>query len=176
MSYNAIAKKLESGHGQEIIELYKKDRRQFMALFKLTPEEYDRLYKLVEAAAKTQLRARLKANGNRERAIGGGRPFGMCLYAMLGMCLMLYGGESQDVVAAMFRTNRNAVRTAYGVVSDALYLCLPIPKRISLSIARAATQETLLKLIPGLEAIVDATNHRTTNAPKRATVGVNTGA
>ena len=105
MSYNAIAKKLESGHGQEIIELYKKDRRQFMALFKLTPEEYDRLYKLVEAAAKTQLRARLKANGNRERAIGGGRPFGMCLYAMLGTCLMLYGGESQDVVAAMFRTN-----------------------------------------------------------------------
>ena len=169
MTYNAVAMKLNSGRGQEIVELYKKDRRQFMALFKLTPEEYDRLYKLVEAAAKTQLRARLKANKDRERAIGGGRPFGMCLYAMLGMCLMLYGGESQDVVAAIFRTNRNAVRTAYNVASDALYLCLPIPKRISLSIARAATQETLLKLIPGLEAIVDATNHRTTNAPKRAT-------
>lgn len=169
MSYNAVVKKLRSGSGKEIIDLYKKDRRQFISLFKVTPEEYDRLYELVEAAAKTLLRKRLGSNEERKRKIGGGRPFGMCLYAMLGMCLMLYNGNRQDLVACMFRANRNAVRTSYDVVSDALYLCLPIPKRISLSIARATTQETLLKLIPGLEAIVDATNHRTTNSPRRAT-------
>lgn len=169
MSYKAVAKKLESGSGREIIDHYKKDRSQFISYFKVTPEEYDRLYEPVEAAAKTLLRKRLGSNEERERKIGGGRPFGMCLYAMLGMCLMLYNGHSQYLVAGIFQTNRNAVRTSYDVVSDALYLCLPIPKRISLSIARATTQDTLLKLIPGLEAIVDATNHRTTNSPRRAT-------
>lgn len=169
MSYNSIVKKLTSGKGADIIELYKKDRRQFISLFKVTPEEYDRLYKLALKAAKTILRSRLSANPERKRRVGGGRPFGMCLYAMVGMCLLLYNGAPQDMAAAMFRTNRNAARTSYMVASEALYRCLPIPKRASLSIARSSTQETLLKWMPGREAILDASNHRSTNAPRWAT-------
>lgn len=169
MSYNSIKRKLGSGKGREIVELYKKDKRQFMALFKVTPEEYDRLYELVEKYAKSQLRRRLSANPNRQRRVGGGRAYGMCLYAMLGMCLMMYGGEKADVAAALFHTNRSAARTSYTIVSEALYECLPTPKRISLSIARATIQQTLVKYIPGLEAILDATNHRTTNSPCKAT-------
>ena len=169
MSYNAIEKKLESGEGRDIVESYKDDVRQFMSMFKLSPEEFDKLYPRLKKAAKTLLRKRLSANTERERKIGGGRPFGMCLYAMLAMCLLLYNGVSQDMASAIFHTNRNAARTAYMVVSEALYACLPIPKRVSLSIARASSQLTLLKWMPGQEAIVDATVHRTTNAPRKAT-------
>ena len=169
MSYNAIESKLDSGKGRDIVESYKKDRRQFISLFKFTPEEFDMLYPLAKGAAKTLLRKRLSTNAERERKIGGGRPFGMCFYAMLAMCLLLYNGASQDMASAIFHTNRNGARTSYVVASESLYACLPIPKRASLSIARASSQQTLLKWMPGQEAIVDATVHRATRAPCKAT-------
>ena len=168
MSYKAILYKLTSGDLDYVVKMRMEDARQFLAVFKVTPEEFDRLYKMVEAVAKTQLRRRLSSREDRERKVGGGRPYGVCLYAMLGMCLLMFNGCSPYMAASLFGTNRNAARTSLEVVRKALLVCLPIPKRVSLSIARVKTRESLLKWIPELEAILDASNYRATKSPFKA--------
>jgi hypothetical protein len=134
----------------------------------LDKAEFDSLYSNVESRHSKFERERL-SRGDRERAIGAGRPFALSLRDRLLMLLVYYRlYVSMTLVEFLFEIDQTNVSRNIRILEPLVRQCVPLPEKVYERAKRASTPEEVEEYFPGFKAFIDATEQEIPRPKRKA--------
>ena len=132
----------------------------FKSFTGLTVAEFDSLCKGIEGRYKKYEIKRLSAK-RRERKIGAGRPFKLCLQNRLLMLLIYYRMYiTYTLTGFLFDIDQSNVCRDIQKIEPLVRQYLPIPQKLYRIAKRLKTQEEVEHYFPGFKAFIDVTEQQ----------------
>ena len=98
---------------------------------------------------------------SRVRGIGAGRRWKLDLKNRFLLVLFYYRTyATQDLLAMVFQVGQASVSRSMGALEPSIRQCVPLPSKIYASIKATKTLDDLEEIIPGLTALIDASEQQ----------------
>jgi hypothetical protein len=132
----------------------------FKSFTGLTVAEFDSLCKDIDGMYKKYEIKRLSAK-RRERKVGAGRPFKLCLQNRLLMLLVYYRMYiTYTLTGFLFDIDQSNVCRDIQKIEPLVRQCLPIPQKLYRITKRLKTQDEVEQYFPGFRAFIDVTEQQ----------------